>query len=420
MMPHNRQDRVLRSPARRAVLRTAIGPATALASQPQQTSSPYTGDVLVFLFLRGGMDALTLVPPVGDAEYYQKRPTLAVPPIGMPQGALSLGDPLFGLHPSAAALLPIYQAGELAILHTAGSTDPTRSHFDAMRAMEAGLPEQTLPAPHLITGWLARHLSATDRGNDDPRALFMDTILPTSMAGYPRALPIPHPEGFRLGGDPGTRAARRQILGEAYGRAGRELAGAAGATLTALDRIGSIDFAGYAPSHGAQYPGSSFGRKLRNVAAIIKAGVGAEVIEADMGSWDFHADMGPNQGWMALFLQELCDSLAAFHTDLGDRMQRVTVMAISEFGRRVAENGSAGTDHGHGGAILLMGANVRGGRIDHDWQGLSDPDLDDGSLQVRIDYRDVVGELLRKRLRNGDLAPIFPNHTVVERNLFRG
>ena len=375
-----------------------------------------TRDVLVFVMLRGGMDGLSLCVPHADPDYAWQRGNLAIPSPGQSGGATDL-DGFFGLAPSASALLPAYQAGDLAFIQTAGSTDPTRSHFDAMKFIEGGVPNQQ--AAIVTSGWLGRHLAAM--APVDPlaplRGVAVDYIYPLTLAGAPATLNVPELSNFDFSGWQSSKAARREVLRDLYAAEAQPLRGSAEATLDTVNLLGSIDFENYAPSGGAVYPDTEFGDRFKAAAALIKAGIGVEAIEIDRGGWDHHDNMGPINGELADKLTELSQTLAAFRLDLGSVMNNVTVVAQSEFGRRVDANGSAGTDHGRGGCMLVMGGNVNGGQVIHDWIGLDPAILDDLALPVRIDYRDILTEILMERVGNPNALSLFPNHTFTNRNV---
>lgn len=391
-------------PAATAAAASVAAPRVALAAAGAPTQ-----DIIVYVMLRGGMDGLTLCAPYGDPDYQAQRGALAIPPPGALNGAVDL-DGFFGLAPAAASLLPAYQSGDLALIHTAGSTDPTRSHFDAMRFIEGGVPNQN--ASLILDGWLGRHMNAVPAR--DPlagmRGASLDWVAPLTLAGAPKTLSISNFTEFELEGYGSSRQARKQVLRDMYQTQAAPVGPAALATLDVVDVLSAIDFENYAPSGGAQYPDTEFGNRFKNAAALIKADIGVETLEIDRGGWDHHEAMGPINGQLASMLEELSQTLGAFRSDLGSLMGSVTVVALSEFGRRVDANGSAGTDHGRGGCMLVMGGNVNGGQVVRDWVGLDPQNLDDLALPVRIDYRDILIEILEDRLGNPNALGLFPNH----------
>lgn len=397
----------------------AAATATAAASLPRVASGQAVGplhrDVLVVLYLRGGMDGLTLCVPHGESELYARRPLTAIPPPGQPNGAVNL-DGFFGLAPAAAGLLAPYQTGELLFVHACGTTDPSRSHFDAQKFMEAGTPNQ--PSLPTSTGWVGRYLStATPISSGPLRAVSLDYLVPRGFAGGPKTLPIADPDTFTMPGSNASVARRRETLQAMYGAESFPLGPAASSTFSTIQLLDAIDFAGYVPQNGAVYPTTQLGQRMRSVAALIKANVGIECLSVDMEGWDHHVNLGPIQGTMAGMMTNLSQSLHAFWKDMGLGIRRVVVVAMSEFGRRVAENGNQGLDHGHGGLMLVMGGGILGGRVLTDWPGLSPSQLDNGDLRVTIDYRDVLSEILSRRMGATNLATVFPNYTPVHRGV---
>ena len=369
-------------------------------------------DILVFVMLRGGMDGISLCVPHADPDYASSRGNAAVPGPGQLNGVTDL-DGFFGLSPAASALLPAYQAGELAFIQTVGSTDPTRSHFDQMKFMEGGVPDQG--ASIVNTGWLGRHL-ATSAPTDPAaslRGVAIDFQSPLTLAGGPKTLSIPQLANFEFAGFSYSDSERKALLAKMYSRETSGVRASALSSLATVDVLGGIDFVNYAPSGGAVYPNVELGDRFKSAAALIKADVGVEAIEIDRGGWDHHDNMGPNDGRLAEMLTELSQTLAAFRTDLGALMGNVTVVAISEFGRRVDMNGAGGSDHGRGGCMMVMGGNVNGGQVIHDWVGLDPSVLDFKSLPVRVDYRDIMIEILTERLASTNAASLFPNHTTI-------
>lgn len=369
-------------------------------------------DFFVQIFLRGAMDGLTTVYPHGDPDYAPNRPTLAVPPPGSLAGAVDL-DGFFGLPPAAADLAVPFNAGHLAIVHACGSPDPTRSHFDAFKRMEFGVPNQ--PFGTLGSGWLARHLSVTPPADPTAplRAVAWEDFLPRTLSQAPAAVPVADPSFVAFPGDPASAAARKALLRSVYAARPAPVGTSTVEALDAIDVLNAIDFAGYVPSGGAVYPTDDFARKLKNTAALIKADVGVEVAAIDLGGWDLHANFGnPVFGEMVLQLQTLSRALLAFYLDIQAHLDHVTVAVVSEFGRRLAENASLGLDHGHGNALMLLGGNVAGGVVHGTWPGLAPGALDQGDLAITTDYRDVLGEVLVERMQNPDLTAVFPNHVA--------
>ena len=381
-----------------------------LAFRSPERMAAGRGDVLVNIFLRGGMDGLSVVAPFAEgANYYDVRPTIAVPEPGRPNGAIDL-DGRFGLHPTLAPLKEIYDQQHLAIVNATGSIDPSRSHFDAMTFMEAGVPGNKT----LNTGWIGRHLQAAAWQNDSPfRAVGMGAMIPAALRGPITPLSIRSIADFHFRGREDELHRLQQAISSLYtiqaptNQLERQ-AGLVFKTIATLDQLQATD---YQPANGAQYPDDEFGLGLKQVAQLIKADVGLEVACVDLGGWDTHENQGTLAGEFNTLLTTLSNGLAAFYHDLRDYMAGVTVVTMSEFGRRAHENGSQGTDHGHGNAMFLMGGGVNGGQVHARWPGLAPEALDDGDLAITTDYRDVLAEVVSRRLRNPALDQIFPGHT---------
>ncbi len=367
------------------------------------------GDTLVCVFLRGGADGLNIVVPHGDEGYYDRRPTLGIP---RPDDNRADGrtvdlDGFFGLHPALAPLADIYRAGDMAFVHATGSPDETRSHFEAMDLMERGAAEGD------YTGWLARHLATLDTGNESAlRAIGVGDMLPASLSGAVSATALQSIADYHLRGRDDQVGEMQAILQTLYERDESLLTAVAQQTFSAIDLLSRIDVENYAPG-GRPYPEGGFGRAMQMVAQLVKADVGVEAACVDLGGWDTHVAQGGVNGVMARNLEELGLGLAAFYEDLGTAVSDVSLVVMSEFGRRVQENGGLGTDHGHGNMMMLMGGGVNGGQVFADWPGLDDDQLTGpGDLTITIDYRDVLGSLIRDRLNNPRAADVFPGYTV--------
>ncbi len=369
-------------------------------------------DVLVCVFLRGGADGLNLVVPFGDPAYYTHRPTLSIPRPDHKGGAEQKGGKaieltdFFGLHPTLEPLHEIYRRGELLAVHAVGSDDQTRSHFEAQDLMERAASLDT----GVSGGWLARHLRS--RPGPAPAALAALAIGPTipeSLRGAPGASAVDSLEEFQIGGRADSSDRLRGALADLYGGTEQGVAGVGRETLQVLETVDRLRKEPYQPAHGAEYPNGNFGRALREVARIIKAQVGLEVACVDLGGWDTHFVQGVTSGLLAGLATELANGLAAFHKDLGDSMKRVSVVCMTEFGRRSYENVSLGTDHGRGSVMFLMGGGIHGGRVLADWPGLEGDHLEGpGDLRVTTDYRVVLAEVLERRLGNDKHDKVFP------------
>lgn len=362
----------------------------------------YTGDVLVVLSLRGGFDGLNAIVPIGDPEY-----ALARPGIGIKPGALIPAGGIFGLHPALKPLKKFWDAGTFGAVHAVGQPSPSRSHFSAMEELERAAPGSTLRS-----GWLDRTVGLRPAGTVFQAAQVGSTQVAPALAGPNPELSMRTIESFELGGawDRNQRTRWKRALTALHAGAPAAVAGPAAAALGATNTTSTIAAKAYVPANGASYPkDSNLGAALRDVARLIKQKVGLQVACVDEGDWDMHAGMGGvDKGWMFDHLTELAQVLAAFATDLGSAMNRVTVVTLSEFGRRVAENGSGGVDHGHGNAVLMLGGGIVGGQVHGRWPGLEPAALVDGDLAGTTDYRSVLGEILTKRCGVDSLDQVFP------------
>ncbi len=371
---------------------------------------------LVVLFQRGAADGLNIVVPFAEPNYYRLRPSIAIPQPkrGGTDVTIDL-DGFFGLHPSLAPLVPFFQKNQLAIVHAVGSPDPTRSHFDAQDYMESGTPGVKATED----GWLDRAIGSIPEENASPfRAVAMGPNLPRMLRGSTGAIAIPDIKQFKV--QPQSAAMNNVVQGgfEAmYAQSvDHALHGTGAETFEAIDILRKIDINKFPPENGADYPKSGLGQKMQQIGVMLKAGIGVEVLFVDCSGWDNHVNEGGAQGQLSNLLKDLGQSLAAFHQDLGDRMQDVVVVTMSEFGRTAKENGNRGTDHGHANYMFVMGGDVKGGKVYGKWPGLEDHQLNEGrDLALTTDFRAVVGEILTKHLGVKDMAPVFPGFATDNR-----
>jgi uncharacterized protein (DUF1501 family) len=358
--------------------------------------------ILVAIFQRGAVDGLNMVVPFGEERYYQLRPSIAIPkPDGAPGSAVDL-DGFFGLHPSLASLKPMYDARHLAIVDAVGSPDPTRSHFDAQDYMESGTPGLKATSD----GWMNRALLKQAGPASPLRAVSLGSGLSRTLRGPNDAIAVNNLNDFQVR-DQKTAATFENMYDHSRDTV---LNGTGKETFSAVKIMQSIQKQKYTPANGAKYPGGKFGQNLQQIARLIKADVGVEVAFAEIGGWDTHVNEA-NQ--LSNNLREFGDSLAAFYQDMGDRMEDVTVVTMSEFGRTVRENGDRGTDHGHANVMFAMGGDIRGGKVYGDWPGLRDDEqLYEGrDLNLTTDFRDVLGELVSRHIGNSNLNAVFPGYT---------
>ncbi len=390
----------------------------AIASTPAEGKKQ-----LVVLFQRGAADGLNIVVPFGEPNYYRMRPTIGIPQPkrGGADAALDL-DGFFGLHPSLAPFVPMFQKSQLAIVHAAGSPDPTRSHFDAQDYMESGTPGVKATED----GWLDRAIGTIPEENASPfRAVAMGPNLPRMLRGSTGAIALPDLRQFKV--QPQSAAMANVVEGgfEAmYAQSvDHALHGTGAETFEAIDLLKKIDMSKYPPENGADYPKSPLGQRLQQVAVMLKAKIGTEVVFVDCGGWDNHVNEGGVQGQLSNLLKDLGQTLAAFHQDMGDRMGEVVVVTMSEFGRTAKENGNRGTDHGHANCMFVMGGDVKGGQVYGKWPGLENHQLNEGrDLMLTTDFRTVVSEILAKHNGVKQLNAVFPgfdNNRAKYLNLMR-
>lgn len=372
-----------------------------LATRLAFAAAPYDGDVLVVLSLRGGFDGLQAIVPAGDPNYQLWRPG-----VGIPAGQLIQLDSMFGMHPAMAPLKPLYDAGTLGVLHAVGMAEPNRSHFSAMEEME-----RAAPGTSVRTGWIDRMLGLREPGTPFQGTQLGDGRPAHAFSGPAPELAMYSVDSFGLDAawDEEQRLLWEAALRGVHQGAPDALGTPAEVALDAMATTAELREVGYVPDPAASYPDSDLARALMDVARLIKADVGLQVAAVDYGDWDMHAGMGTvNNGWMHDHLTELSGSLAAFAADLGPRIADVTLITLTEFGRRVEENGSGGTDHGFGQVVLALAGGVQGGLVHGTWPGLAPEDLVDGDVNGTTDYRLFLAEVLEKRCGAGSVSSVFP------------
>lgn len=394
---------------------------------------------LVCIYLRGGADSLNAVVPYGDPDYYNIRPTIAIPreDDGEDKGVIKLNR-MFGLNPAMAPLHPLFEAGKVAPIFNVGSPHPTRSHFDAQDFME-----YAAPGIRTITdGWLNRYLKKSSKGSGDSelRALAFQPLLPRSVRGeYPvLAVPDVNPDEAlsafsklyeSCNEDVAMQKARQRAEKAQMGQMGTERGVVGGGkseqenrhnivvsghnTIRTLRRLRAITSGEASP--GAQYPGSRFGGQMQRIARVVKARVGLEVAAVDVRGWDHHARQGSTDGVYHRMIGDVSSSLAAFAQDIGPLLDKTLVLVMSEFGRTARENGNNGSDHGHGGFMLAMGGMVKGKKIYGKWTGLSNSALYKGrDMPVHTDFRIVFAEVLKRVFKfdtlDGKKNDFFPGY----------
>jgi uncharacterized protein (DUF1501 family) len=383
-------------------------------------SAAKSNKILICIFQRGAVDGLSMVVPYGDPHYYENRQeiSLAAPSQSAGDtGVLDL-DGYFGLHPALAPLLPLYKAGHLAPIQACGSPNSSRSHFTSQDLMESGVDEDL----SVQDGWLNRlmGLCPEDAANQSAfRSVSMTSVVPRSFQGPQDCMAIRDLDTFGMAGDivvPMASGGSSDGFESMYaGAVDTVLHGAGKESFDALDLLKKVRGQNYTPANGAAYPEAGFGRNLRQIAQLIKADVGLQVAFAEMDGWDTHANQGNAKGQLANRLGIFSQSLAALHQDLGDRMNDVVVVTMSEFGRTVKQNGNRGTDHGHGTCFFTLGGSVKGGKVYGDWPTLA-PDrlFESRDLAITTDFRDIFGEICARHLSlpMAGMAPLFPQYSV--------
>ena len=390
-----------------------------------------TDEILVMVFLRGGCDSLSLIAPFSDDVYREKRgddlrlylpgtftagsPDQSKEALEInPQNGSYSGSARFGFHAQASGLRDLYTGGKLAVVHAAGLNDDTRSHFDAMDYIERGTPGNKGTA----SGWLARHLQATNPNGLIP-TIAAGASAPASLLTDNNAVALTSIDSYDLNGvwrytsNTGSGGIYKDImlntLDSFYGDT--SLLGATGKR--AIETIRTLR-SKTAPANGDGYPNGSFGDSLKMLAQMIKLDMGLRVATVDLGGWDHHENQGVHATYGPFYNQArtLSLGLSAFYNEIAATAyaSKVTIAVMSEFGRRLGGNVSGGTDHGHGGAMLLLGNNVNGGKMYGTWPGLQDLDQNQ-DLRITTDFRTVLGEVLVNRLGDGNLGVVFPGMT---------
>jgi uncharacterized protein (DUF1501 family) len=389
--------------SRRSLLRgaLALGGATTMVGSAVVSASASSivpaSSVLVVLSLRGAADGLSLVVPHGDPAYYTARPRIAIP-----KAQLLAADSFFGLHPNLAPLLPLWNAGKIAAVHATGLPAPNRSHFSAMEELE-----DADPGSSKRVGWLNRLVGTRDHHSPLQAVGMAGGPPPTELVGPVPLMTAASVDDMSIAGDDewdtDPAGKRRRSLQTLWGDDRSALGKAMRATLTATSDFAPVQST---VDNKASYGDSDVGRALSEVARVIRGDVGVEVLTVDQGDWDMHSDLGTLEwGQMIRNAEDLATAIAAFFGDLGPQTDKVTLVALSEFGRRVAENDNYGLDHGYGNVMFVAGAGVIGGYHCPSW-----PDLGtglDADVAVTTDYRSVLAEIVSSRFGSSPAA-VFP------------
>ena len=399
-----------------AIAGTAAIPSFLVRSVLAEAAAAAPGKRLVVIFQRGAADGLNVVVPYREKNYYAMRPTIAIP-----QNQVLDLDGFFGLHPALASFKPLYEQGHLAIVHAAGSPSMNRSHFDAQDYMESGTPD----VKSTRDGWLNRALQAQDACCGEHhtafRALALGPEVPLTLAGSIPAIAITNVNGFAVAGRGAVLSPAAEAFEAMYADTGDHILHAAGdETFDAVKMLRDADPAQYQPGNGANYPNSEFGNSMRQIAQLLKANLGVEAAFTDVLGWDTHHAQGSVEGQLATRLRDFSDSIAAFWRDMGDSVENITVVTMSEFGRTAHENGTGGTDHGHANAMFVLGGQVKGGKVYGRWPGLNNEQLNQGrDLAMTTDYRQVLGEVVSQTLGAENLNLVFPGAGLAPNRFLR-
>jgi uncharacterized protein (DUF1501 family) len=383
-----------------------------------QPGTAATNEIMLLVFLRGGIDGLNLLSPFDDALYQDTRQSLAIPDTGAnaalvlnPQNASFTSS--LGLHPKAGPLKELYDAQRLAIVHACGLNDDTRSHFDAMDYIERGTPGDK----NTGTGWITRHLSLAGAGDGALPVLSAGSSTPTSLLSSNDAISMSSAQEFAINShwryNSDTNRTMTSTLKSIY--TGRTMLDPVGKRLLeTIDTIQAANVGTYTPAAGITYPDGSFGSTLKTVAQTIKLDLGLKIATVDFGGWDTHENQGNDgEGYFGDRVGELSRGLHAFYNDLSNYWGRLTIVVMSEFGRRLGVNSSGGTDHGHGGVMMVLGGNVNGGKVYGQWPGLANLNQNQ-DLEITTDFRVVLGEIVAERLGNVKLGQVFPGLTAAD------
>ncbi|HVY92196.1 MAG TPA: DUF1501 domain-containing protein [Bryobacteraceae bacterium] len=390
-----------------AVVVAGMGSTPGWLARAAEADSRTRRKVLVVIFQRGAADGLNIVVPFAEKHYYEMRPAIAVaPPKGSTVNPAGFGpaidlDGRFGFHPALQPLKPLWDRGELAIVEAAGSPDPSRSHFDAQDYMESGVPGKTVG-----DGWLNRALLPVTPETSPLRAISASAQLPHTLRGDLPAIAIGAARQLQLSNQNAANIFERMYASTSDRRMEHDAKDA----FAAMKMLNTPNREAPAPGLNQQYnQGGELGRNLQQIARLIKADVGVEAAFAELDGWDHHGNEGPQ---LTNMLRQFGNAIAAFSADMGDRMEDVVLVTMSEFGRTAEENGTGGTDHGHGNLMMVVGGRVDGGKIFGAWPGLEREQLNEGrDLKVTTDFRTVLSELITAQMGQKDISHVFPGFT---------
>lgn len=363
-----------------------------------------SGDTIVILNMGGGVDGLSWMVPHAESAYYAARPSISVP-----KGALLAADSTFGLNPAMAPLMGMWNAGKVGLLHAAGLPTPNRSHFEAADAVG-----DADPGSDDRRGWVNRMVGLTGVQSQF-EAVGLSSGMPAALTGPSPVMAMPSIDNANVPGaaqgDPSLKANRRRAqLATMFGGETDQLSQAVNTSVFASTTLTGIAAASYQAANGAQYADTDLGKALRDTARLIKANIGVRVVAIDYGAFDHHINLGAISGSFGQQLSQMATCVNAFFTDLGAGGDHVTLVTTSEFGRRLEENGSSGIDHGWGNVMMAVGGDVKGG-YHSSWPGLSRDLLEDGDLKVTTDFRQLLADIVQRRVPEVSVAGVFPGLT---------
>jgi uncharacterized protein (DUF1501 family) len=366
---------------------------------------------LIVVMLRGAVDGLNVVAPVADPNYARLRPTIALAAPGQDGGALRL-DSTFGLHPALAPLLPLWEQKRLAFVHASGSPDATRSHFDAQDYMESATPGRKSTQD----GWMNRLVGLLPGPSSASRALSIGPLMPRILAGGAAAVNLANGGALRadLLDRPKVGAAFDQLYA-GHARFGRAYAQGRDTHREVMQAAGGMAEM-QAADNGAPLP-NGFPADAARLATLMRGNPNIDLAFVGLGGWDTHARQGGASGQLASRLAPLAQGLATLAERLGPLFQETAIVVMSEFGRTARENGSGGTDHGHGNVMWVLGGAVAGGKVLGEWRGVGDDALNEGrDLPVTTDFRAVLAQVATRHLRlpERQLETLFPGWAARE------
>jgi uncharacterized protein (DUF1501 family) len=387
---------------------------SAIGSQGMWVSQSHAANLdnsrLVVIMLRGAVDGLSVVAPYGDANYYNARPNIAIAQPGEVDGLLRL-DSLFGLHPALAPLIPYWERGQLGFVHASGSTDGTRSHFDAQDYMESGTPGRKSTQD----GWMNRLASAlASKGQDASQrlqAVNLGPVMPRIFSGNAPVASLAQGNGAIAKGVL-DRESAAEAFAKLYSGNDKLSETVREATATRKEIMNSLASDDPKADQGALAL-RGLAQDTTRLGQLIQRDPRVRLAFVPVGGWDTHVNQGNGKGQLANRLAILGDAIDAMIKAMGDKFKDTTVLVMSEFGRTLRQNGNQGTDHGHGNVVWAFSGSLQGGKVHGAWPGLESSALNEGrDLAITTDFRQILTSFSERRLRLTDkqLTQIFPEY----------